>query len=269
VPALLELPDGEEAAVVGRAPADAPLAHQQLSTLLDDSLSAAAYRSQYSMTVQPADAPDPWQRFEHAQLAPPLIAAVGGCCVARHTLMWRSALLQSTQPPGDVQVLVARMTKPTTTPHPPRHTHANHENTHTQLRKHGFTAPTFIQAQAWPIALQGRDLVAIASTGSGKTAGFLLPAFQHIQVQQALAQAHREQQHAVAGDSGAAPAAGGAGQRSAGQRGGGSLSRWNRPQAWSPPEPPRVLVLAPTRELAQQIQQEAERLGGAARIRTA
>lgn len=51
-----------------------------------------------------------------------------------------------------------------------------------QMLKHGYTAPTFIQAQAWPIAVQGRDLVAIASTGSGKTAGFLLPAFLHIQV---------------------------------------------------------------------------------------
>jgi ATP-dependent RNA helicase DDX5/DBP2 len=50
------------------------------------------------------------------------------------------------------------------------------------MLKHGYTAPTFIQAQAWPIAVQGRDLVAIASTGSGKTAGFLLPAFLHIQV---------------------------------------------------------------------------------------
>ncbi|PKI38672.1 hypothetical protein CRG98_040958, partial [Punica granatum] len=41
----------------------------------------------------------------------------------------------------------------------------------------GFTAPTPIQAQTWPIALQSRDIVAIAKTGSGKTLGYLMPAF--------------------------------------------------------------------------------------------
>ena len=39
-----------------------------------------------------------------------------------------------------------------------------------------FSAPTPIQAQAWPIALAGDDLIAVAKTGSGKTLGFLLPA---------------------------------------------------------------------------------------------
>lgn len=33
---------------------------------------------------------------------------------------------------------------------------------------------------AWPIALSGRDVVAIAKTGSGKTCGFLLPGLMHI-----------------------------------------------------------------------------------------
>ena len=50
-----------------------------------------------------------------------------------------------------------------------------------QIRRAGFNAPTPIQAQAWPIALSGRDLVAIAKTGSGKTCGFLLPGLLHIQ----------------------------------------------------------------------------------------
>ena len=50
-----------------------------------------------------------------------------------------------------------------------------------QIRRAGFAAPTPIQAQAWPIALSGRDLVAIAKTGSGKTCGFLLPGMLHIQ----------------------------------------------------------------------------------------
>ncbi|RID70971.1 hypothetical protein BRARA_C02943 [Brassica rapa] len=45
----------------------------------------------------------------------------------------------------------------------------------------GFSAPTPIQAQSWPIAMQGRDIVAIAKTGSGKTLGYLLPGFMHLQ----------------------------------------------------------------------------------------
>ncbi|KAH9742310.1 DEAD-box ATP-dependent RNA helicase 46 [Citrus sinensis] len=44
----------------------------------------------------------------------------------------------------------------------------------------GFSSPTPIQAQSWPIALQSRDIVAIAKTGSGKTLGYLLPGFIHL-----------------------------------------------------------------------------------------
>lgn len=84
----------------------------------------------------------------------------------------------------------------------------------------GYTVPTTIQACAWPIAATGRDLVAIASTGSGKTCGFLAPGLQHIR------------------NSGKNPRAG-----------------------------PIMLVLAPTRELARQIQDEATRLGRSMRIR--
>jgi ATP-dependent RNA helicase DBP3 len=40
----------------------------------------------------------------------------------------------------------------------------------------GFTKPTPIQAQCWPVLASGRDIVGIAETGSGKTLGFLLPA---------------------------------------------------------------------------------------------
>lgn len=33
----------------------------------------------------------------------------------------------------------------------------------------GFSAPTPIQSQAWPIAVQSKDMICIAKTGSGKT----------------------------------------------------------------------------------------------------
>ncbi|KAK3285707.1 hypothetical protein CYMTET_6700 [Cymbomonas tetramitiformis] len=42
----------------------------------------------------------------------------------------------------------------------------------------GFEKPTPIQAQAWPIILSGRDMLAVAKTGSGKTCAFILPAIQ-------------------------------------------------------------------------------------------
>ena len=41
--------------------------------------------------------------------------------------------------------------------------------------KAGFKAPSPIQSRAWPLALSGNDLIAVAKTGSGKTLGFLLP----------------------------------------------------------------------------------------------
>ncbi|MBV8663645.1 MAG: DEAD/DEAH box helicase, partial [Hyphomicrobiales bacterium] len=39
----------------------------------------------------------------------------------------------------------------------------------------GYETPTPIQAQAIPHALQGRDVLGIAQTGTGKTAAFTLP----------------------------------------------------------------------------------------------
>lgn len=87
----------------------------------------------------------------------------------------------------------------------------------------GFSHPTPTQAQSWPIALDGRDVITVAKTGSGKTCGFLLPAF------------HRLTTH-----------------NSERRRG-----------------PPAILVLAPTRELACQIEQEAIKFGRSSNMRTA
>lgn len=44
----------------------------------------------------------------------------------------------------------------------------------------GYTHPTPIQMQAIPIMLQGRQILACAPTGSGKTAAFLIPVIHHL-----------------------------------------------------------------------------------------
>ena len=80
------------------------------------------------------------------------------------------------------------------------------------LEHAGFEAPTPIQARAIPPALQGKDVIGCAATGTGKTAAFLLPVLERL--------AQPRKAHG-----------------------------------------PRALVLAPTRELALQIGEEAQRFG--------
>jgi superfamily II DNA/RNA helicase len=83
----------------------------------------------------------------------------------------------------------------------------------------GFTAPTEIQSQAIPVVLEGRDLMASAQTGTGKTAAFVLPALQRLLT-----------------------------------------------PSTKPGNGPRVLVLAPTRELATQVENNIRSLSQGMRI---
>ena len=91
------------------------------------------------------------------------------------------------------------------------------------FKREGFTAPSPIQSQSWPLVRAGHDIISVAKTGSGKTCGFLIPAFEHIAQTVGLS---RPRQHDGA----------------------------------------VCLVLAPTRELAQQIQVEALKFGRSAGI---
>lgn len=92
----------------------------------------------------------------------------------------------------------------------------------------GYTVPTPVQKYSIPIVMSGRDLMACAQTGSGKTGGFLFPI---------LSQAYQN------GPS-AAPQQAGAGF--------GGYSRQRKAH-------PTSLILAPTRELVSQIYDEARK----------
>ncbi|WP_338502261.1 DEAD/DEAH box helicase [Sphingomonas kaistensis] len=84
------------------------------------------------------------------------------------------------------------------------------------LAAKNYTSPSPIQAQAIPHVLEGRDLLGIAQTGTGKTAAFMTPSLQRLAA--------------------------------------------NRPAMLKPGQI-RMLVLAPTRELASQIAASAEAYG--------
>jgi ATP-dependent RNA helicase DDX52/ROK1 len=68
------------------------------------------------------------------------------------------------------------------------------------LRQAGFERPTAVQAQSWPLLLEGRELLGIAPTGSGKTLAYLVPLLAHVWRELA-----DEQQKAEAGPAQTAP----------------------------------------------------------------
>jgi len=91
----------------------------------------------------------------------------------------------------------------------------------------GYTSPTDVQSRTIPELLAGRDVIASAQTGTGKTAAFILAAL-----------------HRLSGLPPLAPSR---------MRGAGM---------------PRVLVLAPTRELAQQVATQSVKYSRNLRLRT-
>jgi ATP-dependent RNA helicase RhlE len=48
------------------------------------------------------------------------------------------------------------------------------------IQETGYTEPTPIQSTAIPLILEGKDLIGIAQTGTGKTAAFTLPMLEKL-----------------------------------------------------------------------------------------
>jgi ATP-dependent RNA helicase RhlE len=55
-----------------------------------------------------------------------------------------------------------------------------HPQIESGIKALGYVVPTSIQVQSIPPILQGRDLIGLAQTGTGKTAAFVLPLLQHL-----------------------------------------------------------------------------------------
>ncbi len=100
----------------------------------------------------------------------------------------------------------------------------------------GFSAPTPVQAAAIPAVLAGKDVVASAQTGTGKTAAFMLPTLQRIAVEKpgGAEKSDGKERNASAKPNAAA--------------GRGAKRGDDKRNAY-----PRALIITPTRELAAQI----------------
>ena len=111
----------------------------------------------------------------------------------------------------------------------------------------GFNAPTPVQAAAIPAVLAGKDVVASAQTGTGKTAAFMLPTLQRIAVEKpgGAEKSDSKERNAAAGRNAAAER-NAASERNA-KRGDAKRDDAKR-NAY-----PRALIITPTRELAAQI----------------
>lgn len=103
----------------------------------------------------------------------------------------------------------------------------------------GFNAPTPVQAAAIPAVLAGKDVVASAQTGTGKTAAFMLPTLQRIAVEKP---GGAEKPDAKEPNASAKPNA------AAGRGAKRNTKRDTKRNAY-----PRALIITPTRELATQI----------------
>jgi len=68
-------------------------------------------------------------------------------------------------------------------PYTPEHLFADFdlkEQVQRNIEKRGYTAPTPIQDKVIPLLLQGKDMIASANTGTGKTAAFLIPLVSNV-----------------------------------------------------------------------------------------
>ena len=114
----------------------------------------------------------------------------------------------------------------------------------------GFTEPTPVQAQSIPLVLEGRDLVASAQTGTGKTCAFVLPILQRIGSSEAVSTSAETSAEATPSEEEqAAPK-----RRRRRRRRGKGTAEETPIKAPDKPTAPAALVVTPTRELAQQIE---------------
>ncbi len=125
------------------------------------------------------------------------------------------------------------------------------------IRDRGHHQATPIQSGAIPAALAGRDLIATAETGSGKTAAFLIPLIDRL---------HRG--HPAGGNGNGAYGHEARGHEAHGHEAHGTAVHGGRAATHSSPVI-RAMVLAPTRELAAQVAREFNLLARHTRLKVA